>query len=511
MLKKAKETILFILNKNSWFFLSIIVWIFGVGGRDFYLLPLLIGTKISLKKRNKEILNFLKILKKQKIILTLYATISALFILSSFLKLYSFKWNILDVGSYSNAIYNFTIGLNYNSFLQTTATADHFTPSLILISPLYALYPTSLWIIISKVLSYLLTPICVYWYLSIRGIHKNKKYIITSFFGLFFLLIYSPSVSSRLFEFSPSSLAPPFIILALIFLEKRNWKVFILISIFILGLKEHMGIFLIGFGLYEMFNKSKKIGSFLFLIGVFFTCLMIFKIMPHFREYKAFSNTIIDPFFDINGKFYYLIKMFAPLGFLPLIFWKKGIISAPAVAVNLISGRPGMYSTNFHYDDISSTLILFSCVLIFVEIKKNFLPEWISKVILLTSIISICLSLKPSPTRELTDSFPESHHLSMSDELKDILQKYPDSSMAVQNSIGPHIHSSLVTWMTQQSDGVCSPPKINSELAEIIILSKNTNHYGIDDILKCSSSLSENPKYSKLNEFKELIVFLKNK
>ena len=50
--------------------------------------------------------------------------------------------------------------------------------------------------------------------------------------------------------------------------------------------------------------------------------------------------------------FYFLIYLLLPLMFLPLIFWKNGIMAMPAIGINLISGVPQMYSSHYHYDDI---------------------------------------------------------------------------------------------------------------------------------------------------------------
>ena len=72
-----------------------------------------------------------------------------------------------------------------------------------------------------------------------------------------------------------------------------------------------------------------------------------------------------------------------PLMFLPLIFWKNGIMAMPAIGINLISGVPQMYSSHYHYDDVTSTLLILSAIIssknikienIFMEIKL--LLEW---------------------------------------------------------------------------------------------------------------------------------------
>ena len=89
--------------------------------------------------------------------------------------------------------------------------------------------------------------------------------------------------------------------------------------------------------------------------------------MPFYRNYEDSWSMVIGPFQDIPEKIVYLIKILIPFGFIPLIFWRFGIIAGPAIGVNLLSGagRPQMYSTSYHYDDISSTLFKIAMILSF--------------------------------------------------------------------------------------------------------------------------------------------------
>ena len=86
--------------------------------------------------------------------------------------------------------------------------------------------------------------------------------------------------------------------------------------------------------------------------------------MPYFRNFEESWSMPVGPFQDILGKLIYLFKILIPLGFLPIIFWRFGIIAGPAIGVNLLSSGPKMYSTSYHYDDIPSTLLMVAMVLI---------------------------------------------------------------------------------------------------------------------------------------------------
>jgi uncharacterized membrane protein len=280
--------------------------------------------------------------------------------------------------------------------------------------------------------------------------------------------------------------------------------------LFLLGLKEHMGVILIGYGLFGIFQKNYRTGFITATFGLFVTYMMIFQVMPYFRDYQAFGNTQIAPFQDIPGKAIYLVKLLWPLGFLPLFFWRYGILAVPAIGVNLLSGRPGMYSTGFHYDDISSTLLLMSSMLILIE-RRTILAGWLGKKwlkgVLIIWIFGFLTQLPASPVRKLRYAIPKSTHLNLLEDIWNFENKWPNSSLAVQSTIGPHLHRTEMTIMTQQSSGECVPPEVNGSPVGLILLSPDVGHYMINDFEKCIESLEGNPLYNRTKSFQHLFVY----
>jgi len=280
--------------------------------------------------------------------------------------------------------------------------------------------------------------------------------------------------------------------------------------LFLLGLKEHMGVILIGFGLFRIAQKNYSTGLIFAVLGTLITYLMIFHIMPFFRDYQVFGNTQIAPFQDLPGKTHYLLKLLCPLGFLPLVFWRYGILALPAIGVNLLSGRPGMYSTEFHYDDVSSTLLLMSCSLILIE-KRSILADWLGrkwlKGVFIIWIVGVLVQLPASPSRKLRYAVPDSSHLNLLDDIWSFDKNHPNDSLAVQNAIGPHIHRHDITIMAEQHTGECRPPKVNGSHVKYILLSPDVGHYMIKDIENCIKFLEDYPGYNRLKNFQHLIVF----
>ena len=494
-----------------WFWISLIVWMLGIGGSDLYALPALIGIIILFREIIiiDRPLPFIPLSFNTSPFIILYLLLILIVLAKTLLSLYSFRWNIFDVGSYSSVVFNFSKGLNYNSFLQIPATADHFTPSLALFAPLYWIKATVHWLTFAKAISYLSIPLVVYYWLADKT-ESNFRFTLSCLFGLWMLMLYKPAVRSGFFEFSPSSLAPPFIVLSFLLMEKRRWFLFSLTMIFLIGLKEHMGVVLIGFGLFGIAQSRYRSGFILAGIGFLVTYLMIFQVMPYFRDYQAFSNTQIEPVHDIPGKAIYLVKLLCPLGFLPLIFWRYGVLAVPAIGVNLLSGRPEMYSTGFHYDDVSSTLLLITCILILIK-KSRIIFEWLGKkwvkgIFIIWLVVFLTL-LPTSPIRKLRNSLPTSMHLKLLEDIWAFDKKWPNASLAVQSTIGPHIHRNAITIMTQQSSSECVPPKLNGLPVDIILLSPDVGHYMINDFEKCIESLEANPLYNRTKSFQHLFVY----
>ena len=99
---------------KSWFILGLLVWWSGLAGRDLYLVPVLVGILImafNVFRAN----SFQHIFGNSETIMTWATHRTLLWLLflhglvltaTAVFKLYSFQWNIWDVGIYSDIIFN---------------------------------------------------------------------------------------------------------------------------------------------------------------------------------------------------------------------------------------------------------------------------------------------------------------------------------------------------------------------------------------------------------------------
>ena len=524
---------LFLGNKEThglnWFILGLLVWWSGLAGRDLYLVPVLVGILImaynvfranSFKNifGNSETIKawatngtLLWLLVLQGIVLT----VTAVF------KLYSFQWNIWDVGYYSDIIFNTAKGKFYSSYFLVHNWADHFTPSMSFLSIFYLVYPSSHWMTLSKVLALIVSPILIWKICDNVFTEKKQVYYVGLTLSLFWLFFYAPIVNSSYFAFHPSSLAAPAILYSFLCLQKKEWWKLILIFIFLIGLKEHLASVVIGFGLYMILNTQQKKGGFILVIlGISAIIVIMWFIMPYYRNYApawtAGNVDNISLFTDVSGKLIYFSKLLIPFGFLPLIYWKYGIIAGPAIGVNLLATSKNLYSTSFHYDDLTAPLLFISVILsLHRVIASDFLRKYGKKRLFrglaLFWIAFVFVLLPASPMRILWESIPSSTDLQILSELKKFDNMSEGKRIAIQSNIGPLFQRDKLQWYIQIKGKSCGMVShiysIRSIPVEYVVLVPQLGHYGINDMNLCLKDLSMNSQARKVPGFEHLVVY----
>ena len=513
----------------SWLIIGLLVWWSGLAGRDLYLVPVLVGILIMAYNilRNN---SFNNIFANSETIMSWATRRTLLWLLffhgivltaTAVFKLYSFQWNIWDVGYYSDIIFNTSKGKFYSSYFLVHNWADHFTPSMSFLSLFYLIYPSSHWMTLSKVLALTVSPILIWKICDNVFAGKKQVFYVGLTLSLFWLFFYAPIVKSSYFAFHPSSLAAPAIFYSFLCLQKKEWWKLVLIFIFLIGLKEHVASVLIGFGLYMILNThQKKSGVILVILGISAIVVIMWVIMPYYRNYApawtAGNIENISLFTDVSGKLIYLAKLLIPFAFLPIIFWKYGIIAGPAIGVNLLATAKNLYSTSFHYDDLTAPLLFISVILCLHRvIASDFIKKYGKKRLfrgLALFWLGFVFALLPaSPMRILWESIPSSMDLQILSELKKFDSMSEGKRIAVQSNIGPLFQREKLQWYLQNEGQPCGMVShiysIRSIPVEYVVLVPQLGHYGISDMNLCLKDLSINAQASKVSGFDHLVVF----
>lgn len=516
------------------FSLTFITWWSGIAGASLYAIPslLLVGFSIyaiikgqyfliitKLYNNYKEWISFQKY---KKMILAIFALQSFLWFSYVILKYYSFNLFTLDAGYHSNILYNISNGDFFSSVFNMHNLGEHFTLSMSFIAVFYKLVPSINWMMGFKIIAYLSSVYLIFVIIKDELKEYQKYWMVFIVFAVMWLFLYRPIINTVRYEFQASCLAPPFILMSFLFLKKEKWIPFVFTMIFLLGFKEHLGSVWIGFGCYKILKNPRNISGYIILmIGVLSIYLIMFEIKSYFRGTTSGYNDVnlIAPFKDIGEKiFYFLIYLLSPLMFLPLIFWKNGIMAMPAIGINLISGVPQMYSSHYHYDDVASTLLIISTIISLKNLNIKFLFEKLKKykIFQYGTILWLSLFLYYLPysnLRFIKKVIPTSMHFELINEINNVNKITKNKHIAVQDVLGSHFYRKEIQAYYQGVDCNYDNAFYKNSLPnplpayEYIILSAYVSQYGLKDYEKCLEQLNQSNKFIKLGNYKLLDVY----
>jgi len=275
-----------------------------------------------------------------------------------------------DLGLFDQAIWNTTQGDILFSSIKNNINllGDHFEPILLLIAPLYKLWPSVYVLLILQ--SLLLASAIIPLYL-IAKYRLRERLLIFAF--IISYILSRPLRGIGLFDFHPECFILPLLFWAYYFLITRKNALLFLALFLLLLCKEDTTLLISGFGIFAFFfQKRIKLGISLFISGIAMWLLVTKIIIPHFNPLHQydymnrlpFGSTYQDNIKSILNnplllnrlildkiKIEYCIKLFAPLGFLSLLSPAHYILIAIPLLRNLMP-RPefsGWYKISSHY------------------------------------------------------------------------------------------------------------------------------------------------------------------
>ncbi len=367
-----------------------------------------------------------------------------------------------------------------------------------------------------KVLAYVLCPFLLYQIAKNAYDYQSHAKIIGCTLGISWILFYDPAVRSLNYEFQSSCLAPPAILYAFLSLQKEKWLSFTIAMLFMLGLKEHLGSVWIGIGGYLVLaTPRKKLGIALIGSGALALWLIIFQVMPYFRNGLPSLNMVIAPFALLPQKIMYSLKLLFPFMFLPLIFWRYGILAGPAIGINLVSGRASMVSSKYHYDDVTSVLLFLATLLAIQEVPwQSLWAQWRNRKsrqwgLLLWGIL--CLFLLPAgPIKPLFQAIPTNIHGAFRTEIRRFNTDSKAEPIAVQTALGPHFFREHIRDLVHHAGGSCAEQNSSSQIGipvKYLIVAPGLNPYMIHDTQRCIETLEQSSNYRRLPQFHHLHVY----
>lgn len=288
-----------------------------------------------------------------------------LFIFVSCGKYFNFKYNDWDLAIYNQMFHGALHGKPYSSLMDLPYLGTHVEITSFFLFPIYALFPSALTLLVVQALLLGLAAVPLFM------IAKDK---LSNFWGLIFVIIYLiyPAVGfTNLNEFHPESFLPFIQFLLFYYFLKNDFKKFFVFLLLCVLSKENMSLMMIMFGFYAWFEKKQWrwaaapvfLGIIWFFVYKFFIfpvfCgdkIGLMKIYEHLGSNlpQILQNILLHPvralgIMLMREKLFYLLLLFGPLVFFPLLCPLVLLIALPNFLQHLFSLRPMEYSINFYY------------------------------------------------------------------------------------------------------------------------------------------------------------------
>ncbi len=397
----------------------------------------------------------------------------------SVLKHRSFASNY-DLANMSQTMWNsingrvFTLSAYGESVSRFSIHAD---PILILISPLYLIWPNVLIVLFFQSLVLGLGAFPVYFltkkiFSEINGLNFNIIKIISLSFVILYLV--NPWMMwANIYDFHPVTISITFLISSIYFALNKKWKLYFLFIFLAITTKEEISLIIFLIGLYVFFiQKARKIGLITSIFGISWFYFMVFKVIPFysiksehwgintlyyifiqkFSEVKNLSMflDLFNGYFLIPRSIEYYVLLLKSMSFLPLLGFPWLIFALPELFINLLSADSQMQGLTLHYQSGLLPFLIISSIFgsfyIFKIINKiKILNKYISFLGIFFSILIVFVSLRvnyhygPLPTTP--SCWCLFYNVTNDDEQFEIeLKRIPkNASVSSSGEISPHV------------------------------------------------------------------------
>jgi len=321
--------------------------------------------------------------------------VAAYIILFSFLSIiryYSFITNAWDLGELSQSMWT-TLhggGIFQNNVVFDSEFHVHFRPILFLLLPIYAIFESPVTLLVLQSILIGLAAVPLYWIAK-----QELKSKIAIVFPILYLL-YPALHGVNWFDFHPESFVPLFIFLAFFYYKNNKFSRYFLFVVLALMTKEDVSLVVISLGLYFLILNRKSLFKHpvskevlmplaTVCIGVIWLAASL-RIIQYFlqaggygaltsggyvhtkNEYarlggdggllNVIKTIVTNPvlffqvlFSDYGTKLIYLIALFLPVAFLPLLDY-SAILFLPSLLEFLLASSPNYYSIYYQYPSL---------------------------------------------------------------------------------------------------------------------------------------------------------------
>ena len=279
--------------------------------------------------------------------------------------------DLSDIHIFENVLWNTVHGrVLHSGMMGMNSLGDHVSPSLLLLAPVYAVYPRAATLILLQRVLFAASALLLYGAATrVLGSAWAAATLSLAY------LVYPPLHGVNLLSFTPVALSVPLVMWVFWCYETRRRKWIWLALVLALGVKENVPFVLAGFALYAaVFRRDWRFGLPAVAASLAWFALSVWVVIPHFRG-DSFDNVLTQRFYGptVGGtvgevaRFLlthplaaariatraeplgHLWRLFGPLCLLPLAA-PDALLSAAAVLVqNVLARGHTMNTTLGHY------------------------------------------------------------------------------------------------------------------------------------------------------------------
>lgn len=367
-------------------------------------------------------------------------------------KHFQYDSNAFDLGIYTQSTYLYGQGLFYNTLKHMNLLGDHFGAVLILISPIYKIFPSPVSLLLIQALFVSLASIPIY----LVGLSVLKNKLLTFLITLSYLTSVGVLTAVN-FDFHLAAISVLPLSLMVYSWYFKKWKLYWLILILSLLFKEDIPIFIFGLGLFQLLKKQRLLGISTLIFSITSFVLIKFFLMPLFFEgaNQAYISTSIlpltspidliylliirpgiflDQIFNSQVKLATFFALYKDFGFMPILSPFSWLTVFPYLYLRFTSNYIQMWGTQFHHNINLEPFLAYSAIF---AIKSFNIPH--KAVIILLLFFLFTSGLAPNSLIVSTIQFkpPDFSRYSY---ITNALKKIPSgSAVSAQSPLVPHL------------------------------------------------------------------------
>lgn len=306
-----------------------------------------------------------------------------------------------DLGIYDQVVWNLSHGRLFQTTLvyETNGYYDHFEPILTLFAPLYWLWPSPNVLLIVQALALGLGSLPIYLYANdrFRGWERGPllAWVIAAAY-----LAYPALHNANLNDFHEVSLLPPLLGFALYGLLTGRPRLMLVFLILCLMVKEDFSVTFMMFGVYIMAFKpagfKRSYGLFIAAGAAVWMLLVLYVFYPAMthgmpypfvdRRYPWLGDSpesaarvlftqpwVVLPHLTQTPKLLFVLRLLAPLLFVPLLGWPVFILALPVLAYLMLSNYEPQWSVQSYYNPPLLPILFFAFI-----IALDYIHRWLT-------------------------------------------------------------------------------------------------------------------------------------